>query len=149
MILVLNEWIFHDLLGENGADIQREAVAFLSDFYASRDKLVMPGGQRWLQKAYRLTSQVDARLRDVGLQFRSLILDENRTVDTRLLTRRDIPEELQTYAPTEDIYLIEAYLSSDADCLVTTDHKLYDALAGSELVSCRLRDEFLAGYHPR
>ncbi len=148
MILVLNEWIFHDLLGENGKDIQRETVAFLRDLYTSRDKLVLPREARWMEKASRLTSQVDARLRNISLQFYSLMLDGSRTVDTRLLTRRDIPEELQTYAPAEDIYLIEAYMASDADCLVTTDQGLYDTLAGSELVSCRLRGEFLAEYHP-
>ena len=47
MILVLNEWVFHDLLGENGEAVQRETAVFLNDFYTSHDKLVLPREPRW------------------------------------------------------------------------------------------------------
>ena len=40
MIVVLNEWVFHDLLGENGEEDQRLTAAFLNTFHASSDKLV-------------------------------------------------------------------------------------------------------------
>ena len=54
MIVVLNEWIFHDLLGENGEVAQRESVEFLKVFHSSRHKLVLPKESRWTEKAYRL-----------------------------------------------------------------------------------------------
>ncbi len=75
--------------------------------------------------------------------------DSDRVVDIRTMVPTEIPEQLFTVVPEEDMYLVEAYLSSGADCLVTTDHGLYDSLAGSEIVSCHLRDEFLAEYLPR
>ncbi len=57
MILVLNEWIFHDLLGENGRDRQWETATFLKAFHLSSDRLVLPREGRWTQKAYGLMTQ--------------------------------------------------------------------------------------------
>ena len=148
MILVLNEWVFHDLLGENGEAVQRETAIFLNDFYTSHDKLVLPREPRWSQKAYQLMTLGDARLRNTSKQFHSLIRDLNRVIDVRTTERVEVPEELRLSLPAEDVYLVEAYLSAGAEALVTTDEKLHKPLACSEAVSCRLRDEFLSGYIP-
>ena len=148
MILVLNEWVFHDLLGENGEAVQQQTAAFLNAFHASRDKLVWPGEHRWSQKAYQLMTQGDARLRNTSKQFHSLIRGSDRVVDVRTTVPVDVPEEIRDSLPAEDAYLVEAYLSAGADTLVTTDRGLYEALSGYEAVSCRLRDEFLIGYRP-
>ena len=148
MILVLNEWVFHDLLGENGEAVQRETAIFLNDLYTSHDKLVLPREPRWSQKAYQLMTLGDARLRNTSKQFHSLIRDLNRVIDVRTTERVEVPEELRLSLPAEDVYLVEAYLSAGADTLVTTDRGLYEALSGYEAVSCRLRDEFLIGYRP-
>ncbi len=144
MILVLNEWIFHDLLGDNGAARQREAAAFLNALYASTDNLVLPREKRWLDKAGRLMRLGDGHLVDTRNQLLTLILDPNRAIDVRT-SREDVPDDLRV--PKEDEYLVEAYLSASADLLVTTDGRLCESLAGSR-IACRLRDEFLAGYGP-
>ena len=146
MILVLNEWVFHDLLGENGEAAQRETAAFLNTFHASHDKLVRPGKSRWNHKAYQLMTQTDARLRNTSKQLHSLLLDPHRTVVVPTTAHRGLPEELRDSLPSEDEYLVEAYLSAGADTLVTTDETLYGALADSEEVSCRLRGDFLEEY---
>ena len=146
MILVLNEWVFHDLLGDNGEAFQRQTAAFLNAFHASRDKLVLPREPRWTRKAHRVMGQGDARLRNSSKQFHSLIRDLNRVIDVRTTERVEVPEELRLSLPAEDVYLVEAYLSAGAEALVTTDEKLHKPLACSEAVSCRLRDEFLSGY---
>ena len=146
MILVLNEWVFHDLLGENGEAVQRETAIFLNDFYTSHDKLVLPREPRWSQKAHRVMGQGDARLRNTSKQLKTLIYNSDRAVDVQTTARLDVPEELRDSLPAEDVYLVEAYLSAGAETLVTTDEKLHKPLACSEAVSCRLRDEFLSGY---
>ena len=46
----------------------------------------------------------------------------------------------------DDRYLVVAYLSTNADSLVTTDQTLYEALTDSDVVSCQLRSKFLANY---
>ena len=43
MILVLNEWVFHDLLFENGDPAFQETARFLVAFGESEDILVIPG----------------------------------------------------------------------------------------------------------
>ena len=54
MILVLNEWVFHDLLRENGVESFKETARFLISFKDSDDRMVYPPEERWKQKAFRL-----------------------------------------------------------------------------------------------
>ena len=145
MIVVLNEWVFHDLLGENGKEALRQTATFLNAFRASNDKLVLPRESRWTQKAYRLMTQTDARLRNTANQFRALVYDSDRVVDVRM-QEGGVPEELADALPAEDAYLVEAYMAAGADVLVTTDEKLHEALVDSKSISCQLREEFLDGY---
>ena len=140
MIVVLNEWIFHDLLGENGESSQRETAEFLNVLYASRDRLVLPAEPRWMEKAYRLLSMGDATLRNTCRQFHALVLDSRRAIDVRLLEPADVPD--RPAVPEDDRYLVTAYVTANADALVTTDEELCEALVGS----CKLRDEFLDCY---
>ena len=145
MIVVLNEWVFHDLLGENGEENQRLTATFLNALHASDDKLVWPTGGLWAQKAYRLMRRSDVHLRNTARQFHTLIRNSDRVVHVGMQCV-DVPELLLDSLPAEDVYLVEAYMIAHADVLVTTDHELYEALAESESVSCQLRNEFLDGY---
>jgi hypothetical protein len=144
MIAVLNEWIFHDLLGENGEDAHRETAEFFNLFSVSRDRLVLPDEPRWKEKAYRLMRLSDATLRNTCRQFHALILDSHRAMDARSLPPADVPAGLSV--SEDDMYLVRAYLSSNADILVTTDRSLCEALADSNALSCQLRSQFLADY---
>ncbi len=150
MILVLNEWVFHDLWGENGGANQNQTKNFLMSFRDSSDWLVVPahGKNRWLGKVYELMgrSQLDPSLRIASRLFRSLIEDSGKIVWVQLDDVDDVPQNLLARLPEEDIYLVEAYLSASADMLVTTDRGLHDSLAASALVFCRMRDDFLAEY---
>ena len=146
MLYVLNEWVFHDLLGENGGDAFKKTAEFLTSFDRSTDKLVIPTEERWTQKAYLLMRMTDVRGRQVSKIFRSLLLNSDRAVR---LTPEDLPQiaqELQDQAPPEDLYLVLAYVATNADHLITTDEKLHSALDQHDEVNCRLRDEFLTSY---
>lgn len=146
MILVLNEWIFHDLLGENGADAQRETATFLNVFYSSYGRLVLPTEPRWMHKAYQLMTLTNPLLRNTSKQFQSLLQDSARTIDSRNLSIVEIPDGLSGNLPEEDVYLVSAYLSAEADKLITTDRELFNSVSDSELVSRQMREEFLSGY---
>ena len=146
MLIVLNEWIFHDLWGQNGEQGQREAVQFLRALVNSTDSLIVPNEPRWTGKANRLMGFLDDRRRLISKVFRSLYDDSGRALRVLSDGRGTIPEELLTQLPEEDVYLVSAYLAASADVLVTTDVPLYEALADSGLVTCRMRDDFLAGY---
>ena len=147
-IIVLNEWVFHDLLGENGIEAQQETSDFLDVFFKSSDMLALPNENRWLRKTFQLANQgAEARLRRIARQFQTLLWNPGRTVDTRNMEQADIPQHLLSRIPEEDVYLVRAYVLADADLLVTTDTGLFDSLIGSD-VSCIMRDKFLSEYLP-
>ena len=144
MILVLNEWIFHDLLGENGEDRRRETVRFLIAFRSSEDMIVIPSETRWKDKAFSLMRQGDPRLIAISKLLHSLLRNTNKAMPQSAAP--EIPTDLLSRLPEEDVYLVSAYMAANANNLVTTDQGLFDSLADSELISCQMRDEFLSGY---
>ena len=146
MILVLNEWLFEDLLGRNGSNKQEETRRFLLALETSEDKFVIPSKKRWNDKGYSLMTQRDIRLQMISKLFNSLRLNSDKAIVQ--VTTPEIPEALLDQLPKEDVYLVSAYLSAGADLLITTDRGLFDSLADSELVSCQMRDKFLSGYLP-
>lgn len=146
MLYVLNEWVFHDLLGENGGNAFIETGRFLVAFNISADRLVIPPQRRWNKKAHRLMRMTDPRGRQISQLFHSLLRDSNRAVRP---TPEDLPpisQELQEQTPPEDLYLVLAYVATNADLLITTDEKLCSALAQNGEVNCQLRDEFLPSH---
>lgn len=146
MIIVLNEWVFHDLLGDNGPERRRETWDFMDDFESSGDRLVIPNEARWLRKAYRLTLMREPEGKIIGTLI-SRILRNGQIVIQAEPNPALVSDDLLRETPSEDIYLVEAYLSAGADALVTTDSGLHGALADfSDDVSCRLRNDFLADY---
>ncbi len=146
MILVINEWIFHDLLGENGPQRFRQTAEFVLKLDKSPDIVVMPIEERWRIKANQLWRMANPIEREIGRLLLNLFVDSNRCIR---LEPEDIPEKprnAHSWAPSEDVYLIEAYLAAGADLLVTTDETLNRAISEHRQFTSRLRDEFLSTY---
>ena len=148
MILVLNEWVFHDLLRENGVESFKETARFLISFKDSDDRMVYPSEKRWKQKAFRLMTMSDPPGRLVSQLFHSLLRDSERTIPIKVENTRPIPQNLQDRLPSEDVYLVIAYVSSDADLLITTDEGLFSAFDENDNVNCQMREGFLPAYLP-
>ena len=134
MIIVLNEWVFHDLLGDNGHERRRQTRAFMDAFESSGDKLVIPNEDRWTGKAKRLMLRQEAEGKAIGKLIHRIIWNPELAIrfetDAAL-----VPDDLLRETPRKDVYLVEAYL-----------HGLHGALADFGVVECLLRDDFLAGY---
>ncbi len=146
MILVINEWIFHDLLGENGPEAYEATADFLKRLFQSDDWIVMPYEQRWKSKAYQLMNSTMPELRPLSQLFHRILRDSDRCI---IVNPDDIPvtpEGTYDWAPEEDVYLIEAYDASNADLLVTTDETLFDKVTGYGQFNCQMRNDFLAWY---
>ena len=112
----------------------------------SDDKVVMPTEERWRRKAFQLMTATGPAQRQVSKLLHSLLRNTDRCI--RLL-HTDIPVAPQTlyrWAPSEDVYLIEAYVASNADLLVTTDETLFDKVAQHGHFTCQMRSDFLSGY---
>lgn len=145
MIIVLNEWVFHDLLGDNGPERRRQTLAFMETFESSDDRLVIPNEDRWLRKAHALMLRQEPDGKMIGALVSRILWNSKNFVQAEPNPAL-IPDDLLRETPSEDIYLVEAYLSAGADALVTTDCGLHGALADFSAVDCRLRGDFLAGY---
>ena len=148
MILVINEWIFHDLLGENGPEAYEATADFLNRLFQSDDWIVMPYEQRWRSKAYQLMTSTTPALRPLSQLFHRLLRDSDRCI---ILNHDGVPSAPQgayDWVPSEDVYLVETYVAANADLLVTTDETLFDKIAEHGQFNCQMRDDFLAGYDP-
>ncbi len=146
MLLVINEWIFHDLLGENGSANFRETAILVAKLTHSADTIVEPNEERWRRKALQLETVTLPVQREACQLFLGLFYDSARTIRLRLGDIPAVPEGSYYWVPSEDVYLIESYVASGADLLVTTDETLFDAVREHGSVECQMRDDFLLGY---
>ena len=145
MILVLNEWVLHDLWGENGSTAFQETARFLDAISQLDDRLVIPAKTPWEGKAFRLMRNANTRVVLASKALHSILHDAGSIRIRPEEFPSPLPSTIDS-VPDEDVYLVLAYLSADADLLVTTDYGLFTALADNDEVSCRLRDDFLAEY---
>jgi predicted nucleic acid-binding protein len=97
-------------------------------------------------KAFDLMTYTDPRRRLFGKMLKSLLFDTNIT---GIFNENDIAplsDQLAQQTPAEDHYLVQLYLASDADLLITSDVKLHDALDSVESINVQLRNDFLQEY---
>ncbi len=149
MILVLNEWVFHDLLCVNGQEAFRQTTRFLLAFKGSEDKLVVPSEARWNGKAHQLMTMTDPPRRQVSQLFHSLLRDPARSIRVNTDEMTSASRDSYDWVPSEDTYLVLAYDAGGADVLVTTDQGLAQAIAKHDGVNCRMRDDFVSEYSGR
>jgi hypothetical protein len=147
-LLVLNEWVIHDLLGRNERERQEETKRFLEELIRRCDQIAVLRGSPWMMKAYYLMEQDDPLIRGLSRQLHLGILRDPDTA--RILEAEEVeplPEELEETVPKNDRYVVQTYLASGARLLVTTDDRLRESLSRfGSLIQVRLRDEFIAEY---
>jgi len=144
---VINEWIIHDLMGDNGREAQEESSRFLSRLKESCDQIVILEGSKWLEKAYDLMRKGDPIIRTLSKQLRLEILRDPKKC--KILNKDEIKplsEKDRDKIPYDDQYLVELYFSADADALVTSDSRLIENISLQPPVEIILRNDFLKGY---
>lgn len=146
-MLVINEWLFQDIKGENDQSKRRETARFLTQLAKGQDKFAALNGNPWMQKAYELMTHGAPDIRQLSKLLRSLIIDPSKCVILQPEQVADAaPQDAITAAPEEDVYLIQTYYAADADLLITTDEGLYDAFEARQDVEVIYRDAFLNDY---
>lgn len=145
--LILNEWVIHDLSGENGQERQTETYQFLERVERKCDHLVLLRGSSWMTKAFQLMKESDERLVYYSKFLQGSFLSnlsKCKIFDTNEIAA--IPRNVQAVVPSDDSYLIALYLTEPKSIIVTTDVKLVEALSKLSNITVRLRDEFLTDY---
>jgi hypothetical protein len=145
--LVLNEWVIHDLNGDNSKKRQKETLQFLRRIQEKSDHIVVLYGSVWARKAYQLMSESRPELREISkFLHRNFLLDPQKC---NLVYPHDIPPipgDVQAVLSSDDSYLIALCLLDPESIIVTTDEGLIEALSKFSSITVRLRHEFLKSY---
>jgi len=146
---VINEWLLHDLRGDNGEQAQIESIKFLETLKERCDRIAVLRGSPWMMKAYELMKYYHPFIRGFSKYLHQAILRDPKKC--HLLDGNDvvaISEDLRNQIPTEDVYLIQIYCSVNATALITTDEKLYTGVSNASEVhiNVKLKPDFLKDY---
>ena len=147
--LLIDEWLLHDLRGDNGRQAQVRAGELLQKIRQVCDHIVLRKGSPWAQKAYELMEYNDPVVRALSKYLHSAILRDPQKC--RALEGGRIPPlplEVERVIPPDDLYLLETYAASKAESFITTDTRLRGVLERIEgfNVNTVLKEDFLAQY---
>lgn len=146
--LVIDEWLWSDLAGENTVGEQRETFEFLGAIYNKCDRIVSVRGSRFDQKFFELFRYSDVIRLGFAKFFKARFwYNSQKTLMLEEEQLQDLPEAIATDTEVKhkDHYLVRAYLTAKASQIVTTDNPLKDALTKHGIV-CRHRQEFVPTY---
>lgn len=141
-IFIINEWLWSDLIGENGEEKQLEAISFLKTLYEKCDKIAVGRSSKFQEKEWDFSKKAS---QDIVLKKIANIYFGWIRYNSQKYEEVDIKEEidLKEIHP-KDVYLVKT-CSKAGGCIITTDTKLKDALEKMN-IPCKLRDEFLKEY---
>jgi hypothetical protein len=146
-VFVINEWLWADLLGENGPEARRETFSLIERIPSSEHLIVVVEGSAFDQKAWNLCRSAQPMI--VQRIAKAYLLNIRQNSDRCLILRSDalsaFPEELSSEIKADDHYLVQAQLSVAGAILVTTDGTLRSVLTRIGL-ACLSREEFLKAY---
>lgn len=143
---VIDEWLFHDLLGENGETAQAESFNFLKTLVEKCDKIASLKGSRWMEKICDLMRNPNPIIIRISKYF-ILNIIRNSLKFIMLTNCEVIPEDLIKLIPNDDLYLFQIYFSIPADAMITTDRRLYGLINNEEYsITLLMRDQFMEQY---
>jgi hypothetical protein len=143
---VIDEWLWSDASGENGEVNRNEALRFLDTVYQKCDRFITVKGSPFEQKAFRLWEKRDVRSYRIAKFYKThLWFNPAKSALVEPAALPNLPPTLLDGIKPDDRYLVEAYLTSGAAAIVTTDAPLR-ALLVRHGIRCELREEFLNRY---
>ena len=159
MLLILDEWIIHDLQGDNGEEKQKESYKFLEKIKEKCDKICWIEGSKFSKKFYDFYEFVGKKLFGPELRGKIALLEGSfhynpQKVESIRLYELNIIE-VQKYnhifkdINPDDHYLIKAYFylrqKNIEPIIITTDKKLIETLREHN-ISIQHRDDFIRTY---
>jgi hypothetical protein len=149
-LIIIDEWLFHDLLAENGDEKQNNAFLFLFKFLKKPDKIVILRGSPFEAKMFRFIkeSEKDTALNVISKLFHKAIIPNSSK--TLFLNREDlkpIPLKLLKLIPEDDIYLFQIHLTVKGSFILTSDGRWPTKLVQNKAVKVLMKDPFLKKYN--
>lgn len=144
--LVIDEWLWADLTGQNTERSRREAFLLLQCILARCDRIIAVKSSPFERKAFALWGKEDVWSRRIAKFYRNNFwYNSAKCVLLEPSALRELPVTLANEVNADDRYLVQAYLTAGAEVVVTTDGALKSAL-DRHGIRCELRDPFLTSY---
>ena len=159
MLLILDEWIIHDLQGDNGREKQKESFAFLEKIKEKCDKISWILGSKFIHKYYNFCKFCGEICCDPELRGKIIFINdyfiynpqkiESITLDELNIEVEEYSHILKDINP-DDHYIVKAYFYlkrkiNEEPIIITTDEKLVKKLRDLG-VQVDFRDNFIPNY---
>lgn len=139
---VLDEWVWADLIGENGDNARKETTHLLGIIYRICHSIIVGKGSPFAKKLYAYLEEGEGvTLRRV---LKSMLLNLQKV---RWVSEERWQEQLlkvSPQCPRKDQYLVALLYAGEGEAVVTTDRRLYEWLTAAG-IKAYLREEFLSG----
>jgi len=152
MIYILDEWIIHDLQGDNKEDKQKESFRFLEKIKEECNKIVLVQKSKFMKKIWdfskKASNSENIKLKQIFRFLKDSIIfnsEKGNHVDLQGIKSEHYAHILKDVNP-DDHYLIFCYeylkQEGEETVIITTDIKLKNTLE-REGISIKSRDEFI------
>lgn len=145
--LVLNEWLWSDLHGENTAEKKRESLQLLLSIRDRPDRIIVVEDSQFARKAWRVSADArDVEQRAAIRIFKaSYLSDPGKCLLLDPRTLPQVPAELVGRCNPDDHYLVQAQEAVPGSIVITTDQNLIETLTACGR-PCHHRDSWIAQY---
>lgn len=150
MILVIDEWIWHELRGEYERKEREKAIRFLIKMIEKCDKLAVAHKSKFEEKLRKFLKQSDTENRRVArILTNNIFYNSDKYLEVQL-REKDINIECvnidDKYLVNLCYQLMEDYGEKEV-VFITTDRKLIECLKKeSSKINCYTKEDFLENY---
>lgn len=149
--IVIDEWIFADLCGENEKEKQGESFSFLVKLVQICDKIVILRDSPFVAKLFDFREKaVTPELRGISQYiYTAIYSNSSKAVLVAQDEIRPLPPKLAKLIPRDDGYLFQLHLRVSDSFIVTSDGKLFELVRRKKGIKIFLRDRFVRDYLSR
>lgn len=147
--LIIDEWIYHYIIGEDGETKREKALIFVNRLYSYKGSILMLEDSPFDNKIKLLTKNTDVRIREISkMLFIGILLDSKKTVRVSEKELKPLSKRLLKIIPDDDQYLIRLFLYKKNSCIITSDTRLVGRLRNEKYIKIMLHDDFVNQYMP-
>lgn len=147
--IVIDEWIYSDLSGENGPEKTSETFLFLVKLLEICDRLVIVKQSKVEQKIEKWLAHSGEKPSNRAMSAfyqKGFLFNKDKIILKNLDLLPLLDKKIAKLVNPDDHYLIRAHLGLNNSFILTTDERLQRALSGQKNIKIELRDTFVANY---
>jgi hypothetical protein len=155
LILILDEWIIHDLQGDNGKDRQEESLELLERIKRNCDKIAIVKNSKFVNKIWQFSKEASKSSSQAKRNIFRILkneflfnLNKSEILELEHAKVKDLMEVLEE-VNKDDHYIVIAYHSlkqKGVECVIVTTDKPLSEILIRHNINCKLRDGFLKDY---